>query len=488
MAEEGGMDFVVGVAVDHDRQPDYALLARRGVRAYRFPLRWSRVVTSTTFYHDEPAMPLDDNDLAPCRGPDPCARPVADDDVASWPHDDPRWRAIHADAWADLPTAEAIIDLDVMHYYRVLMSTLRAHDIEPVPVLDPRDMPPVLRGVIGGWGSLLAIEAYAQFARAAFVQLGHLANLWLGLVLSVEPLGRGPYAHRAMRHMALGHARAASIYYRDLAGAMGVVRGRFGAIVECGPVALDPSPSLGTDNVGQANLDRLLRVFQRPLAGSTTSMTTTRDHTEDDGFGWGFTQSQKILVSRSADIVVLDCTLPRPAKTMMGDQDAESRGTDDPTRHAADDMALMIDHAAAVLPGAILVVCDGSTPNAPPYDPPYTVDSDNMDQHLGDRTDLEDDHTLGLSDTIHVCHLCLFDRDGGDCGNGVDNTDGQDTVTIADNDLYDDEHDQEMATCLRGRLDAVRAAASAGRPVSAYLLRLPRSRALSPPYADPFCL
>nr|UMO79205.1 Glycosyl hydrolase family 1 incomplete domain containing protein [Pandoravirus belohorizontensis] len=504
MAAPPSADLAVGIAVDHDRLPDCGSLARRGVRVYRFPLRWSRMVTSTTFYHDRPAVPHE----AP-RSPN---RHMADDDMAFWPRDDPRWHPIHADAWVGLPTAEVVIDLDAVHHYRALMTALRAHNVEPMPVLDPRDMPPVLRGVIGGWGSPLAIEAYAQFARVAFMQLGHLADLWLGLVLAAEPLARGPYAHRAARHMALGHARAASIYHRDLAGAAGVARGRFGAVVECAPTVCNECPCTRTD--GRVDLDCLLQMFKEP---PTVPPSTMDDNADDDdnginddnksgdddggGFAWGFTTSQRMVLSRSADVIVLECA--PCAIAGHDDQQGVPRGAGrNGASSAPRDMALAIDCAVAALPGAALVVCDGPAhsdlPHGSPHgddgtgqgmgdsarqignhdplmiDPRASQDSCRMheDGH-GDDDDEDDDDDDGDIDAIDVCVDGVGTADAGSpVGNGLDGR----------------QWDERTAACLLERFGDVRSAVSMGRPVSAYLLRPARSHAPASPRADPFCL
>lgn len=502
MAATPSAGLTVGIAADHDRLPDCGLLARRGVKAYRFPLRWSRVVTSTTFYHDRPAVAHE--------AQRPRDRHTADDDMAFWPHDDPRWHSIHADAWAGLPTAEAVIDLDAVHHYRVLMTALRAHGVEPVPLLDPRDMPPVLRGVIGGWGSPLAIEAYAQFARVAFMQLGHLADLWLGLVLAAEPLVRGPYAHRAARHMALGHARAASIYHRDLAGAAGVARGRFGAVVECGPMARDERPSTETD--GQADLDRLLRMFKAPSTAAAPS--TMDEHVEDGndngindddknqdddgGFAWGFTPSQRMVLSRSADVIVLEC-----APAAIAGRDDQRTVPCDPHRDdvssAPSDMALAIDCAVAALPGAALVVCDGPAHGDLPYGSPHGGGGTGQD--MGDPTSQISGRDPLMADPRLGQDSCRAHDDGhGDDDDDDDDGDVDAIDVCVDGDgtadaggpvgysLGGGQWDERTAACLLERFGDVRSAVSMGRPVSAYLLRPARSRAPASPRADPFCL
>ncbi|BCU03179.1 glycosyl hydrolase family 1 incomplete domain containing protein [Pandoravirus japonicus] len=496
MAAPPSVDLAVGIAVDHDRLPDCGSLARRGVRVYRFPLRWSRMVTSTTFYHDRPAVPHE-----AWRSPD---RPAADDDMAFWPHDDTRWHPIHADAWAGLPTAEVGIDLDAVHHYRALMTALRAHNVEPVPVLDPRDMPSVLRGVIGGWGSSLAIEAYAQFARVAFMQLGHLANLWLGLVLAAEPLARGPYAHRAARHMALGHARAASIYHRDLAGAAGVARGQFGAVVECAPMACDGCPCTRTD--GRVDLDCLLQMFKGPSTAPPSTMDDNAgdgdDNDDDDdnkktdegddggGFAWGFTTSQRMVLSRSADVIVLECA--PVAIAGYDDQQAAPRGAgENGVISAPRDMALAIDCAVAALPGAALVVCDGPAHSDPSYGDSTAQDTGDCAGQTGDPSMI--DHRAGQDS-------CLMREDGRDdddehddgdvdaidvCVDGIGTADAGNPVGSG---LGGRQWDERTAACLLERFGDVRSAVSMGRPVSAYLLRPARSHAPASPRADPFCL
>ncbi|AGO83403.1 Glycosyl hydrolase family 1 incomplete domain containing protein [Pandoravirus salinus] len=482
MGEKSGAVLAVGIAVDHDCQPDCGSLARRGITIYRFPVRWSRVITSTTFYHNEPAVPFrgggdggDGDASSTGTRSNPCDLLAASSDVASWPHHDPRWHAIHADVWTGLPTAEVIIDLDAVHHYRVLMTTLRAHGVAPVPVLDQRDMPPVLRGVIGGWGSPLAIEAYAQFARAVFMRLGHLSDLWLGLVLSGAPLDRGPYAHRAARHMALGHARAASIYHRDLAGASGVAHGRFGAIIDCGRAASEVNTCPGANGGGaaQVNFERLASVFQSNPSSTTITSLAMGDDMDDDGFGWGFTASQRLLLSRSADVIVLDCTLPLPTVPMR-DRHTGTCAADDSMRRAADDMALTIDRAAAALSRVTLIMCDGLVSTTPPYIADKDRDGDSTGRDLDDRINREDDHGPDSSDPL--TRHSAYAKDGGHAQG--DSDDG----------LYGDGCDKATATRLLGRFGAVQTAASAGRPVAGYLLQSLQSHAILAPYADPFCL
>lgn len=445
--------LVVGIAVDHDDEPDYGSLARRGIKTYRFPLRWSRVAASTTFYHDEPAVGVfggGDDDLSLHRALGLCDAAVLDG-VPFWPHDDPRWHSIDVDAWTGLPTAEVVVDVVAVHHYRVLMTTLRAHGVEPVPVLDPRDMPAVLCGVVGGWASPLAIEAYAQFARAAFMQLGHLADLWLGFVAGVDSPASGPSAHRALRHTLLAHARAASIYHRDLAGASGVARGRFGAILACVPSGHPPShdaPSVDHDDVDPW-FDRIAAAFQ------TFSPEPPPDR--DDGFGWGFTTPQRALLSRSIDVVALDCVLPSlPAAGPPGDSDAmavDAQDNQDAVRPATRNMALAIDRAVADLPGLPIIVCDGVAHD----EGGNSSRRDERPQNLFASCACPLRGADDLSDDLLDDDDDDSDDDRGDSGDG------------------NGKHNADEIACLAARFDAVRSAVSAGRPVSAYLMRPARS-------------
>lgn len=391
--------LATGLAVDHDDTPDCADLVRRGVKAYRFPLRWDRAIASTTFYHDKPAVDRDDDcgdgDGLVARAPGPRALPLHcdaldDADVAFWSYGDPRWHLIDTAAWEGLPMTRVLIDAAGMRHYADLMERLHAHGIQPIPILNASDMPDALCRVVDGWRSPLAVEAYAQFVRAVLGHMGYLARTWVS-VLPAHDDGAGDAVdldrRRSMRHMLLAQARAAGIYHRGLSGAGGAARGRFAVAISChSPTAAGAASDACT------RFERTIGAF-----GHFSSVAPDRD----DGFAWGFTTAQRALLSRTVDAVVLDCALEdkqqrhhrrqRVASAEHNDTRDEcapdhsvddvaksailATGSDYPvTRTHAQALAFWIDQAAATLPGVPIVVCDGVALDA--FDESAPVDMD----------------------------------------------------------------------------------------------------------------
>nr|UDO47215.1 glycosyl hydrolase [Pandoravirus massiliensis] len=451
--------LATGLAVDHDDVPDCSDLVRRGVRSYRFPVRWYRAVASTTFYHDEPAVDQvddhgDDGDggglVVSVLGP----RSVSFEcdalgaaDVAFWRHDDPRWHRVDAAAWQGLPMTRVLVDAAGMRHYAELMTRLHAHGIEPMPVLDPSDMPEALDRVVDGWRSPLAVEAYAQFARAVFAHMGYLARTWVSLV----PIADGGLDNesgqdwrRCARHVLLAQARAAAIYHRDLSGAGGSARGRFVVALSCHPEA-NIGAVAGYDPC--AHFSRIAEAFApfQPVA-----------HDRDDGFAWGFTTAQRALLSRTADAIVLECTLQEPCPCGEYTADSGDAGSDTLASHGAHQsptdqhtqaLAFWIDQAAAILPGVPIIVCDGIAME--PKDDLCPTDMDVGSIDGGRAFDAVADGGLGMCATLPAA-VC-------ESGIGNDREAAVDVAAVVKN--------------LAARFAAAHRASLAGRPVEMYLVR-----------------
>ncbi|AVK75622.1 Glycosyl hydrolase family 1 incomplete domain containing protein [Pandoravirus neocaledonia] len=468
--------LATGLAVDHDDMPDCSDLLRRGVRTYRFPVRWHRAIASTTFYHDEPAVDRvddrgdgdDDGGLVvSVLGPRSVSfeRDALDGaDVAFWPHDDPRWHHVDAAAWQGLPMTRVLIEAAGMRHYTELMTRLHAHGIEPIPVLDPSDMPDALCRAVDGWRSPLAVEAYAQFVRAVLAHTGHLARTWVSVLPTCDAGTDGAAdldRRRSVRHMLLAQARAAGVYHRDLSGAGGAARGRFAVSIACHHRASDAGAATGDGE--HADFDRIVEAF-----GHFCTPAPSRE----DGFAWGFTTAQRALLSRAVDAIVLDCTLEEDDGRWFCascdehggiDNECASGRCDDgnteatapaasvrglPVDGQAQALSSWIDRAAAALPGVPILVCDGTATDPGEEDRPMDMDTE--------RGEIEP--TFGqLPADGSGMHACLPD--------GVLDADDKEIDRDVSLDV------DAVVKSLAARFAAAHRASLAGRPVEMYLVR-----------------
>lgn len=111
------------VAVDHYHRyhEDVELMAKLGLKAYRFSIAWSRII----------------------------------------------------------PDGDGEINLEGIKFYKDLITDLKKHRIEPIVTLYHWDLPQALQNKYGGWESRKVIPAFLKYCRTLFDCLGKQVTYWI---------------------------------------------------------------------------------------------------------------------------------------------------------------------------------------------------------------------------------------------------------------------------------------------------------------------
>ena len=172
---------------------------------------------------------------------------VACDHYHRWPEDVALLGSLGVDAyrfslaWPRLfPAGTGPLERRGMDHYDRLVDALLERDIAPVVTLDHWDLPQALQDR-GGWTDRDTVEAFTDYARAAFEGLGDRVALWIthnepwmvsmiGHLRGVHAPGLTdlPSALSAAHHLLLSHGRAVQVHRAlDLGSPIGITLNLF---------------------------------------------------------------------------------------------------------------------------------------------------------------------------------------------------------------------------------------------------------------------
>ncbi|AJF97602.1 beta glucosidase [Pandoravirus inopinatum] len=217
------------------------------------------------------------------------------------------------------------VDPKGMTFYRELMERLVADGVEPMPTLYHWDLPQSLQDAVGGWLSPITATAFAEYARACFQHLGHLARRWTtlnepyvvahhGYGVAGSPPGIRGQEHVAAHNLLKAHGKAAVIFHEGFdkvwaeANGRPDERGAIGIVLNCAwrePV----DPTSEADCAAAALcVQRRFGWFAEPLRSGRypDCMRDLLSSAGPDNGPLAFTDAETMLLKGSADFIGLN--------------------------------------------------------------------------------------------------------------------------------------------------------------------------------------
>lgn len=206
------------------------------------------------------------------------------------------------------------VDPKGMAFYRRLMERLVANGVEPMPTLYHWDLPQTLQDAVGGWLSPVTAKAFAEYARACFQHLGHLARRWTtlnepyvvahhGYGVAGSPPGMRGREHIAAHNLLLAHGLAASVFKE-----FGRPGGAIGIVLNC--AWREPADPTSEADRAAATLcvQRRFGWFAEPLRSGhyPDCMRGVLASAGPDNGPLAFTDAESALLKGSADFVGLN--------------------------------------------------------------------------------------------------------------------------------------------------------------------------------------
>jgi len=143
-------------------------------------------------------------------------------------------------AWARiLPTGEGKVNEEGIQFYSDLIDELLAHDIEPWVTLYHWDLPLALQMEHDGWLNPAIADFFEKYAKLCFERFGNRVKHWITLnepwVVAILGYGQGVFApgrksnsepYLAAHHLLLAHAKAyqcyKTLFYPTQQGTIGI--------------------------------------------------------------------------------------------------------------------------------------------------------------------------------------------------------------------------------------------------------------------------